>query len=827
MDFLHWLIVIIPIAAIIYMAFHSKRYVRDVSDYLACGRVAGRYVISVGDLTSGLSVITLVANCELNYQSGLAYSFWGGVTTVVGIIVSLTGYCVYRFRQTKCLSCGQFFEMRYNRPFRIVASTIRALAEMVTNAIGPAVAVRFFIYFLGLPLYFNFLGFRISTYVLLVAGLLILALMIIWPSGRISLLVTDAIQGILCYPVFVIFSVFLVCNISWFSDVVPAMCDRVPGQSFLNPYDTYELQNFNVFSTIVLLINAILNRAGWIGNDTTSAGRTPHEQKMGGVLGAVRNGYSNLMLTLLGVCVIAFMVGNRFESKAREIRIDDAHRVAQEVFDTNKVFNADIKAKMSMIPDQISNALSVENLPLPNHVIDTAKLFSKDKQESLEYRKKNSYSYDNNPDKPVLDAIKSTIAASGACANEDEVNAKFQEFKSLYFQMMMPTMLRKIFPQTLTALFTLLMLMLLLSTDDSRIFNASSSLIQDVILPFKKKPLTVEQHLKYLKVCTLLVAVFFFVVSLFFAQLDFIHMFTTAMCGVWLGASGPIMIGGLYTRFGNTCGAWCALIFGSGTSIFGLFCNRCWSQTVYPFLRDHDLLESVDSFLRWVSHPFNPWIDWKILEAYGGVGGEKFPINSYEVFFLSMVLGCAAYVVGSLICGKKAYNLDRLLHRGMYSETPEEDAALEAKVKAAKEEARRHNFVVRFFRWVGSIISAIVGITPEYSLGDKFIAWLVFGYSVIYAFVLAFVGVCVWNTFSPWRPEHWGIFYFVTVVAVPMSLGLVSTVWFMCGGIVDLIAMFRDLKNRVGNALDNGMVEGEVSLADKAKFDKLEHNNEQ
>ena len=39
-----WLIVIIPFLFVIGMAFYSRRYIRDVVDYLAAGRVCGRYV---------------------------------------------------------------------------------------------------------------------------------------------------------------------------------------------------------------------------------------------------------------------------------------------------------------------------------------------------------------------------------------------------------------------------------------------------------------------------------------------------------------------------------------------------------------------------------------------------------------------------------------------------------------------------------------------------------------------------------------------------------------------------------------------------------------
>ena len=50
----------------------------------------------------------------------------------------------------------------------------------------------------------------------------------------------------------------------------------------------------------------------------------------------------------------------------------------------------------------------------------------------------------------------------------------------------------------------------------------------------------------------------------------------------------------------------------------------------------------------------------------------------------------------------------------------------------------------------------------------------------------------------------------------------VTTVWFGIGSSIDLTRMFRDLKNRVSNPLDNGMVTGRVALAEKAQIDAIE-----
>mgnify|MGYP007095672384 FL=1 len=76
MNWWDWLIVLVPMMLLCLMALTSRKYVKNAADFLVAGRVAGRYVLSVGDMTSGLSIILLISSCEVNYQTGFAIGFW-------------------------------------------------------------------------------------------------------------------------------------------------------------------------------------------------------------------------------------------------------------------------------------------------------------------------------------------------------------------------------------------------------------------------------------------------------------------------------------------------------------------------------------------------------------------------------------------------------------------------------------------------------------------------------------------------------------------------------------------------------------------------------
>jgi Na+/proline symporter len=756
MHIIDWLIVLIPLLLVLWVSVYCKRYVRGVVDYLAAGRVAGRYVMSVGDMASALSVITLVALVEAKYQVGYALTFWEYLVIPIGIVMGLTGYCTYRFRETRALSIGQFLEMRYNRAFRICAASLRTMSEMIANAIGPAVAANFFIYFLGLPHRVMVFGLALPTFILVVGFVLCLCMVVIWPGGRISLLVSDTLQGLFCYPIFVVIAGYIFLHFSWGDTIAPVMQDRVKGESFLNPFDVDQLRDFNIFGLAVGIISSVLNRASWIGNDTTNSGRTPHEQKMAGILGQWRAGFSSLMCLLVAVMIITLMTHVRFADKAHEIRQQLTREVAVEVL-------PDAGARERLVS-------RMGEVPVQRHQIGVDEPLSRAR----------------NLDTPYLEVARDTFGRT------PEGNGLFQKFRTLYNQMMLPVALKNLLPVGLMGMFALLMVMLMLSTDDSRVFNAASTIIQDIVLPFRRTPLSPEQHLWWLRVCSVGVCVFFFGVSVFFVQLDYINMFLTIVTAMWLGGAGPVMVFGLYSRFGTTAGAFCSLIFGSGLAICGIVVQRNWAETIYPWLHARALDAPLGRFLETVSYPFDPYIRWTMDPV-------KFPINSLELYFLAMMTGMVAYILGSWATYKRPYNLDRLLHRGVYSLEQEEKPP---------------------FTWSASnVVQKLVGITPEYTRGDKIIAWSVVFYAIVYKFGLCFVAVLIWNLISPWPAHWWSTYFFVTSLVVTGVIGVISTVWFLIGGWIDLRRLFKDLAARVDNPLDNGAVEGHVSLVDKARFE--------
>ena len=82
----------------------------------------------------------------------------------VSLVISLTGFAIYRFRQTRALTLAQFLEARYSRNFRLFAGTLCWFSGILNYGIFPAITARVIIYFLGLPTEYILGGLAIQTF---------------------------------------------------------------------------------------------------------------------------------------------------------------------------------------------------------------------------------------------------------------------------------------------------------------------------------------------------------------------------------------------------------------------------------------------------------------------------------------------------------------------------------------------------------------------------------------------------------------------------------------------------------------------------------------
>lgn len=318
MSWIDWLILCLPVCFVVCMGFYTRKYIRGVSDYLSCGRLCGRYVLSLGEVANVLSVIGLLSFIEIRYKTGFALIFWTNLLLPVSIVLALTGFCTYRFRETRAMSVGQFIEIRYgSRALRIFSASLRSLAEMLANMIMPALAARFFIQILNLP--DSIWG--IPTFDILIVFFLILAVSLIYVGGTLSLIITDTIQGIILYPLLICFIVFLFCKFSFTEQIMPVMADRVQGESFLNPFDVSKLRDFNLFSMVIVAIfNQFMHRASWAGNGPDTAAKSAHEQKMAGLLSGWRMCIVHVFYVLVAMALITYMNHKDFAGEANIVR---------------------------------------------------------------------------------------------------------------------------------------------------------------------------------------------------------------------------------------------------------------------------------------------------------------------------------------------------------------------------------------------------------------------------------------------------------------------------------------------------------------------------
>jgi len=328
MQLIDWLLIAIPLLTLLIVTLYTRRYVRGVADFLSGGRMAGRYLLAVAKGEQGVGAVVFVATFEIISHSGFVLTWWGWLSIPVTFIVGISGWVIYRFRETRALTLAQFFEIRYSKRFRVFTGILGFGAGVVNFGIIPVIGSRFLTFFLGLPQTFSFFGFQIETYIPLMAVLLSISLAMTLSGGLITLMITNCLEGMMSQILFLIIIVALLLMFSW-NDIAQVLENQPKGESLLNPFDSMGLKDFNIWYVLIGLWGGIYRTMAWQNQSAyATAAITAHESRMGGILSMWKGMGNTAVITLLAVCAMTYLAHPHYASQAAAVQQEVA-QIAQ------------------------------------------------------------------------------------------------------------------------------------------------------------------------------------------------------------------------------------------------------------------------------------------------------------------------------------------------------------------------------------------------------------------------------------------------------------------------------------------------------------------
>lgn len=307
-----FIIIFAVVLLVTWGVWKAHKQMRSVADFLSANRCAGRYLLTVAQGMASFGAVSMVALWEKFYQGGFGSLFWGMMSMPLGLVLALTGFVIYRYRQTRALTLAQFFEMRYSRRFRIFAGGLCFISGVLNYGIFPAVTGRFLIYFLDLPIWTtDVLGIELNwTLAIVMAVVLSAGLMITLNGGQIAVMISDFIQGQLTSICFLLILIVLLWVMPW-GDMMAVLKNAPVGESMLNPFDQSKHPEFNPTFFFMGLFLMIINHKLWQGNQGYSvSARSAHEAKMAGVLGEFRAMISFIIIPFAAIACYALLNGN-------------------------------------------------------------------------------------------------------------------------------------------------------------------------------------------------------------------------------------------------------------------------------------------------------------------------------------------------------------------------------------------------------------------------------------------------------------------------------------------------------------------------------------
>ncbi len=342
MSMLDWILVVLPLLIVLGVGLYAQTYVKSVADFLSANRSAGRYLLCISGSELQTGAVVFVNSFEVFNHGGFAFNWMTHVAAPVGLILAITGFVNYRFRETRAMTLSQFFEIRYNKSFRVFTGLLGFFAGMLNFGVIPAIGARTMVYFFGLPESVQVLSAAVPTYVLLLAVFLTITAFVATSGGVITVMLVNTIEGIMS-QIFYLIIIFAILSIFSWTQMHAVLMDKPAGHSMVNPFDTSSVKDFNIWNVAMgLAIGLIATNISWQNASAyKSAALTAHEGRMAGLLGTWQGMGKGTVVTLLALAAMTFLHHPDFASGAAHVQAT-VHQI------TNKQAQEEMEAPIAL-----------------------------------------------------------------------------------------------------------------------------------------------------------------------------------------------------------------------------------------------------------------------------------------------------------------------------------------------------------------------------------------------------------------------------------------------------------------------------------------------
>ena len=221
------LIVVAYLSVSLVIGLVVRRFVSDMTTYIAAGRSVGRW-LGLASLTgTELGLITVMYSAEKGFKGGFAAFHIAVIAGIVTFLVGATGFIIVPLRRHQVLTIPEYYGCRFGRRTQILGGLMLALGGILNMGLFLKVGSMFIVGVTGMSKH----GWALPV---VMTSLLALVLVYTVLGGMISVIITDYIQFVILAFGMLAATGLSIVWLGW--DTIFSTVEAVKGEAGFDPF---------------------------------------------------------------------------------------------------------------------------------------------------------------------------------------------------------------------------------------------------------------------------------------------------------------------------------------------------------------------------------------------------------------------------------------------------------------------------------------------------------------------------------------------------------------------------------------------------------------